>query len=124
MLLRAKGDPVLYLTNPPGISKEPEHGDVDSIRAPTRQRDALAGDPEITTRIAQYEMVLKVQASVPDLMDIGGEGAKMIELFGCQPGDESFASNCLLGWFEGTRGILLTHFDSTRFLCSPSRTCW
>ncbi len=103
--LRAKGDPVLYLTNPPGISKERQHGDVDAINALNRQRDALTGDPEIATRIAQYEMAFKMQASVPDLMDVGAEGAKVLELYGCQPGDGSFASNCLLARRLAERGV-------------------
>ena len=103
--LRAKGDPVLYLTNPPGISKERQHGDVDAINALNRQRDVLTGDPEIATRIAQYEMAFKMQASVPDLMDVSAEGAKTLELYGCQPGDGSFASNCLLARRLAERGV-------------------
>jgi len=103
--LRAKGDPVLYLTNPPGISKERQHGDVDAINALNRQRDALTGDPEIATRIAQYEMAFKMQASVPDLMDVSAEGAKTLDLYGCQAGDGSFASNCLLARRLAERGV-------------------
>jgi hypothetical protein len=103
--LRAKGDPVLYLTNPPGISKDRQHGDVDAINALNRQRDVLTGDPEIATRIAQYEMAFKMQASVPDLMDVSAEGAKTLDLYGCQPGDGSFASNCLLARRLAERGV-------------------
>ena len=103
--LRAKGDPVLYLTNPPGISKHRQHGDVDAINALNRQRDVLTGDPEIATRIVQYEMAFKMQASVPDLMDVSAEGAKTLDLYGCQPGDGSFASNCLLARRLAERGV-------------------
>jgi uncharacterized protein (DUF1501 family) len=112
--LRAKGDPVLYLTNPPGISRESQQGDVAAINALNRQRDAFAADPEIATRIAQYEMAFQMQASVPELMDVSGENAATLELYGCQPGDGSFASNCLLARRlaeRGTRFIQLYHKD-------------
>jgi Protein of unknown function (DUF1501) len=103
--LRAKGDPVLYLGNPAGVSRERQGGDVEAINALNRQRAALVADPEIATRIAQYEMAFKMQASVPDLMDVGGEDAKTLELYGCQPGDGSFASNCLLARRLAERGV-------------------
>ena len=112
--LRAKGDPVLYLTNPPGISSAMQHGDIAAINAMNQQRDALVHDPEIATRIAQYELAFKMQASVPDLMDLSKEGAKTFELYGCTPGDGSFASNCLLARRlaeRGTRFIQLYHKD-------------
>ena len=112
--LRAKGDPVLYLTNPPGISSAMQHGDIAAINAMNQQRDALVHDPEIATRIAQYELAFKMQSSVPDLMDLSKEGAKTFELYGCTPGDGSFASNCLLARRlaeRGTRFIQLYHKD-------------
>ena len=112
--LRAKGDPVLYLTNPPGISPAMQHGDIAAINAMNQQRDALVHDPEIATRIAQYELAFKMQSSVPDLMDLSKEGAKTFELYGCTPGDGSFASNCLLARRlaeRGTRFIQLYHKD-------------
>jgi hypothetical protein len=112
--LRAKGDPVLYLTNPPGISSAMQHGDIAAINAMNQQRDALVYDPEIATRIAQYELAFKMQTSVPDLMDLSKEGTKTFELYGCTPGDGSFASNCLLARRlaeRGTRFIQLYHKD-------------
>ena len=112
--LRAKGDPVLYLTNPPGISSAMQHGDIAAINAMNQQRDALVHDPEIATRIAQYELAFKMQASVPDLMDLSKESAKTFDLYGCTPGDGSFASNCLLARRlaeRGTRFIQLYHKD-------------
>ncbi|MBX7209677.1 MAG: DUF1501 domain-containing protein [Verrucomicrobiaceae bacterium] len=102
--LRAKGDPVLYLTNPGGISREQQNADVQAINALNKQRNALVDDPEVATRIAQYEMAFQMQASVPDLMDISKEG-KSLELYGCQPGDGSFASNCLLARRLAERGV-------------------
>ena len=112
--LRAKGDPVLYLNNPPGISLDRQQGDVAAITAINHVRDAIVHDPEISTRIAQYEMAFKMQVSVPSLVDVGAESATTLELYGCQPGDGSFASNCLLARRlaeRGTRFIQLYHRD-------------
>jgi hypothetical protein len=103
--LRAKGDSVLYLTTPPGVSREQQGTDVAAINALNQQYDASAHDPEIATRIAQYEMAFQMQASVPKLMDTSGESRKTLELFGCQPGDGSFASNCLLARRLAERGV-------------------
>lgn len=112
--LRSKGDPVLYLSNPQGISREQQGADVTAINELNRQHAMLADDPEITTRIAQYEMAFQMQASVPELVDIRGETAHTLEMYGCQPGDGSFASNCLLARRlaeRGTRFIQLYHRD-------------
>ncbi len=103
--LRAKGDPVLYLTNPAGVTRDRQGADVDAINALNRQQDALTHDPEVATRIAQYEMAFKMQASVPELMDVRGEDKRTLELYGCQPGDGSFASNCLLARRLAERGV-------------------
>jgi hypothetical protein len=112
--LRAQGDPVLYLTNPNGITRERQGNDVAAINAINRQHDSIVEDPEIATRIAQYEMAFQMQASVPELMDIRDEGTKTLELYGCEAGDGSFASNCLLARRlaeRGTRFIQLYHRD-------------
>ncbi len=112
--LRAKGDPVLYLNNPAGVTRGQQGGDVAAINALNKRHDSLVDDPEIATRIAQYEMAFQMQASVPELMDVSGEGSKTLELYGCQPGDGSFASNCLLARRlaeRGTRFIQLYHRD-------------
>ena len=112
--LRSLGDPVLYLTSPNGVTRERQGRDFAAINALNKQHAALCDDPEIATRIAQYEMAFQMQASVPELMDIRGEGAKTLDLYGCQPGDGSFASNCLLARRlaeRGTRFIQLYHRD-------------
>lgn len=112
--LRGKGDPVMYLSSPAGVTREQQGADVRAINALNQQHDALAGDHEIATRIAQYELAFKLQASVPELMDLRGESAETRELYGCQPGDGSFASNCLLARRlaeRGTRFIQLYHKD-------------
>jgi len=103
--LRGKGDPVLYLGNPPGIDRDRQGRDIAAIGALNAQHDALTGDPEIATRIAQYEMAFQMQASVPELMDTKGERSLTLELYGCQPGDGSFASNCLLARRLAERGV-------------------
>jgi len=103
--LRGKGDPVLYLTNPAGVSRELQGDVVDAINKINARTHELVDDPEIATRIAQYEMAFKMQASVPDLMDVKAEPAHILDLYGCQPGDGSFASNCLLARRLGERGV-------------------
>ncbi|MFM8537498.1 MAG: DUF1501 domain-containing protein, partial [Planctomycetaceae bacterium] len=103
--LRGRGDPVLYLGNPAGITRERQGRDIAVINALNAQHDALTGDPEIATRIAQYEMAFAMQASVPELMDMSAESAATLELYGCRPGDGSFASNCLLARRLAERGV-------------------
>ena len=103
--LRGKGDPVLYLGTPPGVSRDQQHDLVEAINAINAKYDALVDDPEVSTRIAQYEMAFKMQASVPELMDIKHEPQRILELYGCQPGDGSFASNCLLARRLAERGV-------------------
>jgi hypothetical protein len=103
--LRAKGDPVLYLNNPPGVTRERQGADVTAINVLNRRHESLVGDPEIAARIAQYEMAFRMQASVPDLVDVSGESAATLGRYGCQPGDGTFASNCLLARRLAERGV-------------------
>jgi hypothetical protein len=103
--LRSRGEPVLYLDSPAGVTRPRQGADIAAINVLNRQHFTLVDDPEIATRIAQYEMAFQMQASVPELMDLSGEGAKMLELYGCQPGDGSFASNCLLARRLAERGV-------------------
>ena len=103
--LRGKGEAVLYLSNPGGIDRALQGGDIAAINALNRHHDALVQDPEIATRIAQYEMAFQMQASVPELMDMSAESAATLALYGCQPGDGSFASNCLAARRLAERGV-------------------
>jgi hypothetical protein len=103
--LRGKGDPVMYLGAPSGVTRERQHQVVRTINELNRQHDAVVDDPEIATRIAQYEMAFQMQASVPELMDTGSEPASIQTLYGCKPGDGSFASNCLLARRLAERGV-------------------
>ena len=103
--LRGKGDPVLYLGNPPGVTRDRQADVVQAVRAINTRYDAVADDPEVATRIAQYEMAFRMQASVPELMEMKKEPQAVVDLYGCQPGDGSFASNCLLARRLAERGV-------------------
>jgi hypothetical protein len=103
--LRGKGDPVLYLTNPPGVNRGQQQELIKTINSINAKHDALVDDPEIATRIAQYEMAFQMQASVPELTDVSGEPQSILDLYGCKPGDGSFASNCLLARRLAERGV-------------------
>ncbi len=93
---RTKGEPVLFATNPQGIDREARRRIVDDIRRLNEIQLQELGDPEIVTRIASYEMAYRMQASVPELMDISAEPQHIHELYGTKPGAASFANNCLL----------------------------
>jgi hypothetical protein len=95
--LRSTGDPVLYLSDPPGIDRSSRRQMLDGIAKLNHIAEESFGDPEINTRIAQYEMAYKMQASVPDLMDLSKESDATFEMYGPdsrKPG--TFAANCLL----------------------------
>ncbi len=112
--LRGKGDPVHYLSNPAGVSRSEQGEVVQAINQLNRDYHQRTGDAEAATRIAQYEMAFRMQASVPELMDMRAETAETLALYGCQPGDGSFASNCLLARRlaeKGVRFIQLYHKD-------------
>jgi hypothetical protein len=103
--LRSQGDPVLYLSSPGGVSRAQQAADIQTIGLLDRQHQALLNDPEIAARVAQYEMAFRMQVSVPELVDIRSEGPATLELYGCQPGDGSFAGNCLLARRLAERGV-------------------
>jgi len=99
------GDPVYYVRNPKGVSDEQQHELVDAVKALDRHRNATQKSSEVDTRIAAYEMAFRMQASVPELMDISKEPKETLELYGAEPGDGSFASNCLLARRLAERGV-------------------
>jgi len=99
------GDPVLHIRTPPGLSENLQRDSIESVNALNRVENQTAQDPEILTRIAQYEMAFRMQASVPDLLDVSKEPSQTLELYGAQPGDGSFASNCLLARKLAERGV-------------------
>lgn len=102
---RSKGDPVLYVGNPPGVDLTQQRGVVDATRQLNQLGNELYQDPEIATRIAQYEMAFKMQTSVPELMDISSEPQHILDLYGTQGADGSFAANCLLARRLAERGV-------------------
>jgi hypothetical protein len=99
------GDPVHYIASPPGISREMQNDSIRAINALNALEDRTLHDPEIQTRIAQYEMAFRMQTSVPGLLDLKDEPAHVIERYGAKPGDGSFASNCLLARRLAERGV-------------------
>jgi len=103
--LRSKGDPVLYLGSPPGVTRGRQQDVVSAINRINTKYDAMVDDPEISTRIAQYEMAFQMQASVPGLIDTSKEPQHILDLYGSKPGDGSFASNCLLARRLAERGV-------------------
>ncbi len=104
--LRTGGDPVLFLSNPPGIDRETRRDQLDVLGALNQGRFEERRDPETSTRIAQYEMAFRMQASVPDLIDFRGESEATFNAYGPrsrEPG--SFAANCLLARRMAERGV-------------------
>jgi uncharacterized protein (DUF1501 family) len=102
---RGSGDPVLYLSNPPGVDSELQRDSLDSIRHLNQMRLDTTGDPEIATRINSFEMAFRMQSSAPELMDVGKEPKHILELYGAEPGKPSFANNCLLARRLVERGV-------------------
>jgi hypothetical protein len=102
---RSKGDAVHYLNAPPGVSARQQREVIDAIAKLNRMEDALVEDPEIATRIAQYEMAFKMQTSVPGLMDLSAEPKSTLDLYGTPGADGSFAANCLLARRLAERGV-------------------
>ncbi len=99
------GDPVLYINNPRGIGIDMQQDSITAINALNKLEDQSLHDPEIQTRIAQYEMAFKMQASVPGLLDMSKEPASVFEMYGARPGGGSFAANCLLARRLAERGV-------------------
>lgn len=103
--LRSKGEPVLYVDNPDGIDDATRRDSLDAIKAMNEAALADKMDPEIATRISQYELAYRMQTSVPELMEIDKEPAHIHEMYGTEPGKKSFANNCLLARRLVERGV-------------------
>src|SRR5690348_7221916 len=102
---RSGGDPVLYLSNPPGIDADVQRDSLQSLTRLNKMRLDAVGDPEIATRINSYEMAFRMQASAPEVMDIAREPKHILEMYGAEPGKASFANNCLLARRLVERGV-------------------
>ena len=103
--LQSKGDPVYYVGNPDGVSRGSQGDLVETINSLNDHLASQRHDPEIATRIAQYELAFQMQASVPDLADFSKEPQHILESYGCTPGDGSYASNCLMARRLAERGV-------------------
>ena len=102
---RSSGDPVLFLSDPPGVERTAKRRTLDSINAMNQLHHDEFGDPEIATRIEQYELAFRMQVTVPELMDTGQETAETHAMYGTEPGKASFANNCLLARRLVERGV-------------------
>jgi hypothetical protein len=102
---RNTGDPVLFLSDPRGVTRDDRRSLLDAVGALNRAQLADVGDPEIATRIAQYEMAFRMQTAVPELTDLSREPRAVHELYGTTPGRPSFANHCLLARRLVERGV-------------------
>ena len=101
----SSGDPIHYVGRPNGVSINQQQDVVNTVNNLNGILNETVADPEISTRISQYEMAFRMQTSVPDLMDVSDEPQHIRDLYGAQPGDGSFASNCLLARRLAERGV-------------------
>ena len=102
---RRSGEPVLYLSNPPGVDQIARREQIEILAWMNERKLQSVGDPEIETRIAQYEMAYKMQMSVPGLTDISTEPKYIQEMYGTEPGTNAFSNNCLLARRLVERGV-------------------
>lgn len=103
--LNSVGDPVNYVRNPTGVSSKVQRATVDAIQKLDRRQNSRECDPELETRIAAFETAFRMQAAVPELVDLSNEPKHILDLYGATPGDGSFASNCLLARRLAERGV-------------------
>ena len=103
--LRTQGDAILDVSSPNGVDARLQRDTLDLVGNLNRQRLERDGDPEIATRLANYEMAFKLQTSAPELMDLKSESPEMLALYGCDPDKPSFARACLLARRMIERGV-------------------
>ncbi len=112
VLFRSGAEPVLYLSNPPGIDEQLQRDSLDTLNRLNAQRLDVVGDPEIAARISSFEMAFRMQSSAPELMDLTKEPEHILKAYGAEPGKPSFANNCLLARRlveKGVRFVQLFH---------------
>jgi len=102
---RGSGDPVLYLSNPPGVDDPLQKDTVETIARLNQQRLGAVGDPEIASRINSYELAYRMQQVAPEIMDISREPKSILEMYGAEPGKNSYANACLLSRRLLERGV-------------------
>jgi hypothetical protein len=103
--LRNQGDPILNVSRPDGVDARLQRDSLDLVNALNQRQLEAACDPEIATRIAQYEMAFRMQSSAPELLDLSKETQATLDLYGCQPDKPSFARACLLARRMIERGV-------------------
>ena len=103
--LNAVGDPVYYVGSPDGVSTPCQSEVIEAINQLNQDHAKVVDDPEISNRIAQYELAFRMQMAMPDLTDFSNEDPKIVESYGCKPGDGTFASNCLMARRLAERGV-------------------
>jgi hypothetical protein len=113
VVLRNSGDPILYLSNPPGVSQDTQRATLDAVRDLNSGHFAQNGDDEINSRIASYELAFRMQMAAPELMDFSKESPSTLAMYGVdQENKKSFATNCLLARRmieRGVRFVMMTH---------------
>jgi hypothetical protein len=102
---RASGDPVLFLSNPKGVGPKERRNVIEAVNKLNQRQLDDVGDPEIATRISQYEMAYRMQTSVPELKDLSLEPKKVLDAYGVKAGGSGFANNCLLARRMVERGV-------------------
>ena len=109
------GDPVSAIANPPGMSSDLRKRSIDAINQINRREYEEAGDPEILSRISQYELAFRMQTSVPETMNMDDEPAYIHEMYGTEPGKKSFANNCLLARKLVEKGVRFVQLFDRRW---------
>lgn len=113
--LRSQGDPILNLSTPEGVTEDAQRRTLDALRTLNLRRAVATGDAEIHTRISSYEMAYRMQSSAPELMDLKGESAATLNLYGCDPDKPSYARNCLLARRLVERGVRFVQLYHTNW---------
>jgi hypothetical protein len=107
--LHSTGDPVHYVGNPPGVDRSRQNDVITAVNKLNRMRDAVEHNPDIATRVAQYELAFRMQMSVPDLVNIQDEPKHVLDSYGVTGPDGSYAYNCLLARRLAERGVRFIH---------------
>ncbi len=102
---RNSSDPILFLSNPPGVDPVMQRQSLDTLKHLNQHRLDMVGDPEIATRINAFEMAFRMQASAPELTDLSREPKETLDMYGVELGKPSFAANCLLARRLVERGV-------------------
>jgi hypothetical protein len=102
---RSEGDPILYVSNPKGMSRDVRRESLDALNDLNQREFEMYQDPETLTRIQQYELAFRMQTAVPEVMDISKEPESVLEEYGAEPGKASFANNCLLARRLAEQGV-------------------